>query len=180
MPMTDGPKMTIEELVDREAIRDCLTRYSRAIDRRDPDLLRTVYWPDATDDHVAFKGPATEFISWCMATMEPMELVSHMLGNMLIEVDGAEARVETYFQAYHRIADGTRPPYDLILGGRYLDRMGRRDGDWRIQERRCVFDWYREFADSADWSKDFAGVPFRPGGRKPNDLVYAFLGRQGS
>ncbi len=167
--------MTIEEVIDREQIRDCLMRYSRAIDRRDPELLRGVYWPGASDDHVVFKGPVEEFIPWCMAQMESMPLVMHTLGNILIQVTGAEARVETYFQAYHRIDDGKKPPYDMVLGGRYLDKMSRRDGEWRIAERRCSFDWYREYADSADWQKDFSGAPFRPGGKKPDDLVYTFL-----
>ena len=176
--MSEERRMTIEEVIDREQIRDCVTRYSRAIDRRDPELLATVYWPDATDDHVVFQGTAAEFIPWCMAAMAQMDMVMHMLGNIHIRVDGAQAFVETYFQAYHRISTGTQPPYDQILGGRYMDRMERRDGEWRIAERRCSFDWYRDYEDSADWSKDFAGQPFRPGGRKPHDLVYTFLGQK--
>ena len=63
----------------------------------------------------------------------------------------------------------------MVLGGRYLDKMRKRDGEWRIQDRRCSFDWYREYPDSCDWSKDFSGAPFRPGGKKPNDPVYTFL-----
>jgi hypothetical protein len=36
-------------LADREAIRDCLFRYARAIGRLDEDLLRSAYWPVAVD-----------------------------------------------------------------------------------------------------------------------------------
>jgi SnoaL-like domain len=44
-----------DELADREAIRDCLYRYSRGVDRCDEDMLRSVYWEDAFDDHVLFR-----------------------------------------------------------------------------------------------------------------------------
>jgi len=106
-----------------------------------------------------------------------MDLTMHMIGNILIKVNGNKAAVETYFQAYHRVSEPGRAPYDTFLGGRYLDIMAKREGEWRIQERRCSFDWHREMSDSADWSQEFAGAPFRPGGKKPNDLAYSFLGQ---
>jgi len=39
------------ELADREAIRDCLTRYARANDRCDEALRASVFWPDATTEY---------------------------------------------------------------------------------------------------------------------------------
>ena len=46
----------LAELADREAIRDCLHRYCRGVDRCDEDMLRSAYWEDAHDDHVVFAG----------------------------------------------------------------------------------------------------------------------------
>lgn len=43
--------MTLDELLDREAIRDCLARYCRGVDRLDRALLLSTYWPGAEDDH---------------------------------------------------------------------------------------------------------------------------------
>lgn len=43
----------ISELLDREAIRDCLYRYCRGIDRGDEAALRSTYWPDAHDNHAS-------------------------------------------------------------------------------------------------------------------------------
>jgi hypothetical protein len=40
-----------DQLADRKAIRHCLLRYARGVDRIDEDLLRSVYWEDATDEH---------------------------------------------------------------------------------------------------------------------------------
>ena len=41
----------LHEQRDRALITDLIHRYSRAVDRLDADLLRSVYWPDGTDDH---------------------------------------------------------------------------------------------------------------------------------
>lgn len=47
----------VQELLDREAIRDCLTRYAHAVDRGDEAMLRAVYWPGATDDQLSRPAP---------------------------------------------------------------------------------------------------------------------------
>ena len=47
----------IVELMDREAIRDCLYLYCRGIDRADEATLRSAYWPDAIDNHGSYNGP---------------------------------------------------------------------------------------------------------------------------
>ena len=62
-----------DEMVDREAIRDCLFRYSHAIDRYQLDILRTVYWPDAIDDHSGFKGNPEGFIAWATEGIKTFE-----------------------------------------------------------------------------------------------------------
>ena len=36
----------IQALLDKQAITETLMRYARAIDRRDPELLRSIYWPE--------------------------------------------------------------------------------------------------------------------------------------
>src|SRR5690606_26180072 len=114
---------------------------------------RTVYWPDATESH-AMPGRAPinahHFIERVLPKLRRMDQTQHFLGNMLIETDADEARAETYFQAYHRLRDN-ETPRDALTAGRYLDRLERRSGEWRIRERVVVIDWFRELADSADW-----------------------------
>ena len=144
--------MTPESVVDREAIRDCLARYCRGIDRRNEDLLTGVYWPEATDDHIQYKGSATGFIEWVLPRLAGMEITQHFLGQSLISLHGDLATVETYFQAYHRILDGERPA-DLVFGGRYLDRFAKRQGEWKILERRVIADWFQKaFSLHAGWT----------------------------
>jgi ketosteroid isomerase-like protein len=166
------------ELADREAIRDCLTTYCRGIDRRDVDLVREVYWPDATDDH-AMMPPmsAQEFISNMeqMRNSKDLEATQHLLSNILIDVVGTTAYVESYVNAYHRFRRDNGERYDLVAGARYLDRMEKRDDEWRIARRVVKIDWLREYEDSADLENGFQGVPFVPGGHKPHDASYELL-----
>lgn len=166
------------ELADREAIRDCFTRYGRAIDRCDRALLASVFWPDA---HLEFEGlvegPVAEYLkSTAVATEQHMEQTAHLLGNMLIDIDGDKATSESYVLAFHRLP-GEQGAFDLLLGGRYLDTLDKRNDEWRIGSRKLVCDWFREFPDSADWEKGFFGLKMTSGGRFPSDRSYAHFER---
>lgn len=48
------------ELADGEAIKDCIYRYCRGIDRINRDLLLSAYWPDAIHEHGNFSTCSTE------------------------------------------------------------------------------------------------------------------------
>lgn len=171
---------TIRQLMAREAIRDCLMRYARAIDRMDRALLEKVYWPEATDDHGSFSGTAAEFIDWVFPVLAAMEQTSHKLENILIELNGDDARTETYFEAYHRVPREGSEPCDMVVGGRYVDWLQCRDGEWRIRSRTVIYDWMREYPDSADWSKPLTGSHFETPiqfktNRLGTDVSYALL-----
>ena len=156
--------MTLEELCDREAIRDVIYKFCHAIDRRDPDLLRTVYWPDAEDEHFTKIG-VEEFIAGAMDIVGACVVTRHIIGNILIHIEGDSARVETYVNAYQRI-EGPTPLWrtapgpvpesgrgkfaEFFTGSRFLDRMEKRGGIWRIRNRKLMQDWYR-IADAQSW-----------------------------
>jgi ketosteroid isomerase-like protein len=163
------------QLADREAIRDCIYRYCRAIDRCDFELLASVYWPEATEDHQPFKGSAKEFVDWAKEALRPMDQTQHLVANILISIDDDTAYVETYVRAHHRLPspDGSR--YDLVTSGRYLDVMKRRSDEWRILARTVVRDWFRQYPDSADWETGVFGIPFDPGKRTTEDPSYSVL-----
>jgi hypothetical protein len=80
------------ELVDREKIRDCLYRYCQGSDRCDAEMMKSAYWSDASDTHGAFDGNAMDFVDQCIPFVRSMEQVSHLLGNILIRVEGATAK----------------------------------------------------------------------------------------
>ncbi|NWK98273.1 nuclear transport factor 2 family protein [Sphingobium lactosutens] len=129
----------IEALLDKEALRDLATRYSRAIDRRDPELLRSVYHDDAVDDHgVVFCDKATVFIDRQPEVMAQFELTAHYICNSSYRIDQDRADGELYFIAYHRTS-GTDAKH-IIVSGRYLDNYEKRARQWRISHRRLVWD----------------------------------------
>ena len=162
------------ELADREAIRDCLFRYCRGIDRLDDELLHDVYWQDAIDEHAGFIGSGEEFIVHVFKALGPLDQTMHALQNILIEIDGDVARIESYFHAFHRIPEAAGPR-DLIVGGRYLDRMEKREDIWRIAYRTVMIDWMRHYPDSMDWNNLPLGMTIAPGKRKPADRSYELL-----
>jgi len=51
----------LQRLLDKDAIRDCIHRYCRGIDRADEAALLSSYWPDAYDNHGAYAGPVEGF-----------------------------------------------------------------------------------------------------------------------
>ncbi|MET0704571.1 MAG: nuclear transport factor 2 family protein [Mycobacterium sp.] len=167
------------DLTDREKIRDRLARLSRGLDRRDADLIRTSYWPEAIDDQGVAVTSVDDLVAWVVPGDPAVLATLHTLGQSLIELRGATALVETPVTAYHRIATGTEDR-DVVLGGRYLDRLEKRDHDWRILHRKLVSDWQSDLGQSADWSKGLLGMPFKSDdavGAVAGDASHAFFGR---
>jgi SnoaL-like protein len=102
--MNTSPTRDVEsllvELLDREAIRECLYRYCRGIDRADVASLRSSYWPDAYDRHGAYVGPAEGFIELAQKVFKTGPRMIHQVSNVLIEFKSpTQAAVESYFHA---------------------------------------------------------------------------------
>lgn len=158
----------IDELLAREQIRDALYRYCRGVDRGDAALIRSVYHDDARDAHGAWEGPGAEFADFIVAAMDATPIPGqHHLTNILIEVRGEEAAVESYFLALHPYRpEAAAEPVLAAVGGRYLDRFTRRDGIWRIAGRRVVLDWSQARLWGESWD---AQTQFPLGGRRDQD-----------
>jgi hypothetical protein len=136
----------VAELVARQQITELLYRRARAGDRRDVDLALSCYHPDATENHEGFTGTAAEFISEVSMispnSTAPVIGLWHFISNILIDVHGDSADVESYHIAVVvREVDGVQT--QSRIGGRYLDTMSYRDGRWGIVHRDVVFDWSR-------------------------------------
>jgi hypothetical protein len=172
---TENPNPALIELLDREAIRECMFRYCRGIDRLDEQALRSAYWFDATDRHGPYRGSATGFIDWAIEKLKTSERSVHSVSNMSIAIQGAAAAVETYFQALQRDRDAQGALQEVFLAGRYLDRFEKRAGEWRIAARTVAYDWIRPLGTPAGTEADRFGVRQPIGARCPDDPVYALL-----
>lgn len=155
MSSNNAREQLIDQLLAKQAIRDTLARYCHGVDRCDVEVLKSAYWPDATDIHGTFNGNAWEFAEFVTSSMRENMLRSMQhIGNVLIELDddGRRARVETYVIAYMQIEDeGVEK--DLLIAGRYLDRFEERNGEWRILDRLYVMDWNRNDLSTSLWSE---------------------------
>jgi SnoaL-like domain len=162
------------EADDERAIRQVLLRYSRGIDRRDAELVRSCYHEDATDSHGRFHGTRDEFVDWVIPNLGRYASTSHYLMNMLIEVEGDGALSETYATAYHAAADEADTRGNYVVGFRYIDRFARRQGEWRIAERVVALDWVQDWSPDRVRLEKMLGQPGRPG---PEDPLYE-IGRR--
>ena len=132
----------VQRVVDAAAVRDVHLRYCRGIDRLDWDLVRSAYHPDATDNHGPYKGDVDGFIEFLSDLLPTAyESTTHFVGQQLVDVDGDVAWHEAYCRAKHHTKQtDDAPASDWILNLRYVDRMERRAGEWRIAERVVVVD----------------------------------------
>lgn len=134
----------VKYLLDHEEIRQAIYRYSRGVDRKEGKLVLDAYHEDAWDEHGNFSGDRQAVVAAVLAPKPNAEISAsmHHIGNILIELDGDSANVETYFVAYQRrIENGNE--YTRFRAGRYLDRFERRSGRWRVANRKVVDDWNR-------------------------------------
>ena len=174
MATPDEIDADLKETIAKQKIADVLTRYSRGIDRCDIDTLSGVFWPDAVADYGSGRQNALEWARATVTALKTMRRTQHAISNMLIDVEGDTARAETYCQAYHEL-DGPSGPMEMVVGGRYLDRLERRGGSWRIADRVYVMDWNRNIPCTAQWDEGiYAGLK-RRGGRLPDDPLRDFL-----
>ena len=158
----------LEATRDRAAIYDQLVAYCRAVDRCDEALLRSVYHPDAHDDHGAYQGDLEGFVEFVKTEVQArFRSTMHKLGNSFIELDGDVAHCETLAIGHHVRAEDGVDVDDLVLGIRYLDRFERRHGEWRIANRQLVFEWQRLDRLSP------LDETWTPGRHDPSDPVYA-------
>jgi hypothetical protein len=160
----------VEDLLDKQAIYENMMIYCRAIDRMDPALMKTTYWPDATDDHGRYVGDAH---GWCEVAVQSKEILvscNHHCSNVLIELDGDHARRETMFIVVTSYKDG---PKHQFLGGRYRDLCEKREGEWRVLNRTCIWDWNRKIIAAPGWDIMQAPEFSNWGQFYPNDPIYA-------
>ncbi len=173
--MQDKPD--VQELWDREMIREVLYRYCRGIDRMDEAALRSVAWPGGRDRHGPFNGSAEGFVDWAMKTLPYIERSVHQVSNVIIAFRPGGAAVESNFTALHRQPDTDGRLVVLHMCGRYIDWFEKREGEWRIADRLVVFDWVEQSEPTPGAHPDRFGQRQPVGGRWPDDPIYDLLRR---
>ena len=160
--------MDITEVADRLAIAETLALYCRGIDRCDAEQLAAVFTPDARIDYGDGTKSPGETIPGLMAGLGAMRLTQHNIGNTVMRISGTTAKAETNCVALHIIPtpDGDM---ELVVGGRYLDTLEKREGRWRIAERLYVMDWNRTTPATMQQSGGLFDTLKRRGARGADD-----------
>ncbi|MBA58354.1 MAG: hypothetical protein CMQ40_04190 [Gammaproteobacteria bacterium] len=125
-------------LVDRLAIQDIMTRYAAGVDDRDLQMYRDCFADDA--EIVGFGGGAvvgadawTEEVKSKLAAFDATQ---HMLGPQMITIEGDTASTRTDVQALHYLKN--KPGETLTLWAVYLTNYRRIDGEWKITRHELV------------------------------------------
>jgi SnoaL-like domain len=127
-----------ERLLTRQEITDCLTRFCRGMDRFDRDLFLSAFHPDAQIAVGDFVGGPADLYDWAHTMHAQGQIATqHNLLNNTCDIDCDTAHSETYYL----FAARNRDESNWIAGGRYFDRLERRDGQWRIALRTNVIEW---------------------------------------
>jgi hypothetical protein len=164
---------SVGDLIARDALRRLVTAYSRAVDRRDFALLRSLYHDDALDSHgTMFEGGADAYVAFCAEALSAYEATVHYVVNMTFEIDGDTAEGEIHKINYHRTAGPDAQ--EIVTGSRSLDRYQRRGGEWRFVSRAITLDWARKQPVDPRAYEDFAAAS-PPGRAGPDDLSYRLL-----
>jgi hypothetical protein len=114
-------------------------RERRARDIGDCETLEAVYWPDAAVRVTWFEGTAVEFIDEARRSSESGRAGGiHVMSPVWAEVNGDRALVESQGQIV------IRPRLDGVLCDvtnwcRFLSRVERRAGEWRLRSFDSVY-----------------------------------------
>ena len=128
----------LQYLLDRQDIQDCLTRFSRGMDRFDREVFLSAFHQDAVMAAGPFVGSPAECYDWASVLHEQGQIATHHnLLNVTCEIDGDMAHTETYYLFVGRNRDES----NWIAGGRYIDRLERRHGEWKIALRTNAIEW---------------------------------------
>jgi hypothetical protein len=86
-----------------------------------------------------FIGPSNDFVEWASRLHDMLfRGHQHYVTNVLIDLDGDEAHAETYVM----VVAGDKEGWGHSMnGGRYIDRLERRDGRWAIVDRVVSYEW---------------------------------------
>ena len=129
----------VRYLKDRQSILDCIARHARGHDRHDVELLSSAYHQDGVDEHGYAINAGAQYAQWANAVHAAgSRLHLHNITQLYTcEIEGDVAHCESYVLVGLLNNDEKSA---RLINGRYIDRLERRDGEWKIALRRCTVD----------------------------------------
>jgi 3-phenylpropionate/cinnamic acid dioxygenase small subunit len=121
-------------IADERAIERALIEFARAMDEGDWDKMAAILDEEATGEFGT--GPlsgSAAIIELIRRFLDNCGATHHLLGNILVDVDGDRAISRAYVRDLH--LSRSDPSLTFHTLGDYHDRWERRNGHWRLVER---------------------------------------------
>lgn len=142
----------LQELQDKEAIRQLCTDYSAAVDNRDWLLLRNCYLDEIEIDYGDFakngKWNADDWVAQLKLGVSGFDNTQHLNGNHTIQIDGDTAQCSVHVIAEHVIYPQSGLVHvddksSITFGGTYFITYQRTPAQWRIAKAQLTALWTR-------------------------------------
>ena len=160
----------VRTLTDRQAIRDLVTRSSRGNDRLDAELIAGTYHDDGIHELGRNQISGKQYGDHANeAHARIAETNLHNVTMQSCEIDGDVAHAESYVIGLFLDPGGAT---SRILAGRYIDRLERRDGEWRIAIRRATVEVALEGKAILPNGNGIIGSGYLKGSRDRSDPSY--------
>lgn len=140
----------VQRLIDENACAGLLARYGQAVDRLDGVALERLFWPDATVDLGFFKGTGQQVADFLVSNGRLSLRRCHVTCNSVFDFAGATVAADSCAITHAISADGAGGMLKHVFFGRYLDRVERRGGEWRLAARRYQLHSYTVAAYAED------------------------------
>src|SRR3954452_13907994 len=158
-------------LKDRSAILDVVNRHARGCDRHDVELLTSTYHDDGVDEHGTARNDGPRFAEFINAVHAMSSRAhTHNITTHTCDIDGDTAHAESYVLVSLLAPDAGSTS---VMSGRYLDRLERRDGEWRIAARRSTVDLVVSGSAGLLQHAGFQSQAYPQGTRDRTDPSYA-------
>ena len=124
--------------IDKIAIRDVIEQYAYAMDRRNPELMRSCFTSDADLSYLGglrhFVG-GDAFADSLLANLEPFGSINHSISSLRIQVNGDKAEADMHIFATMEVKETSKV---IVRGVRLTDEYERTDTGWLISKREHV------------------------------------------
>lgn len=160
----------VRYIKDRLAIADVVNQHARGHDRFDVEIMTACYHPDGIDEHGAAINKGPDYGAWANdVPAQGAVLNLHNITTHTCEIAGDTAHAESYVLVGLLNHDGVSMRF---INGRYVDRLEKRDGEWRIALRRCTLDMMIEGDASLVQSPYIKAGRYIKGQRDRSDVSY--------
>lgn len=148
---------------DKTACAEVIQAWGFARDQGRWEDLAEIFHPGGEIAVSWFRGPYPEFVDHCRRNWGRGSEAKHLLWPARVTVNSARATAETNVAILVRqTIEGV--PVDLTSQGRFLDRLERRNGVWRIVERATVYE--KDRLDPVEPSAKFDALMAGAGAQK--------------